>query len=88
MPLKPTTRTRTMSATEFKAQCLSLMDEVLRTGDEVIIAKHGRVVARLVVPQDSLPSAHGWMAGTLTFVGDPTAPARLSAQTQRRTRAQ
>ena len=48
--------------------------EVMRTGDEFLITKHGRVVARLVAPEGAIPSAHGWMRGTVTFVGDPTDP--------------
>lgn len=74
MPAKRSQRSRTMSATEFKAQCLSLMDDVQRTGDEVIITKHGKAVARLVAPENALSSAYGWMNGTVTFVGDATAP--------------
>lgn len=74
MPAKPSQRTKTISATEFKAHCLALMDEVLRTGDEIVITKHGQAVARLVAPVNTLPSARGWMDGTVTFVGDPTQP--------------
>lgn len=74
MPAEPAKRQRTISATEFKAQCLAIMDEVMRTGDEFLITKHGRVVARLVAPEGEIPSTHGWMRGTVTFVGDPTAP--------------
>lgn len=73
MPPKRTKSTRTMSASEFKSRCLSIMDEVQRTGDEILITKHGQVVARLVAPEPSLPSTHGWMNGTVTFVGAPTA---------------
>lgn len=39
--------TRTVTATEAKTQILSLLDEVA-AGDEVVITKHGKVVARLV----------------------------------------
>ncbi len=74
MPSKPTPQSRVVSATEFKAHCLALMDEVGRTGDEIIITKHGRAVARLVGPEGGIPSARGWMDGTVTFVGDPTRP--------------
>ena len=35
-------------AGKFKATCLKLMDEVNRTGEEVVITKHGRPVAKLV----------------------------------------
>ena len=38
----------TMSATEFRAKCLGLMDEVAETGMEIVIAKRGRPAARLV----------------------------------------
>ncbi len=74
MAAKPTKRTKTITATEFKAHCLALMDEVLRTGDEIVITKHGRAVARLVAPDGALPSTYGWLRGTVTFVGDPTEP--------------
>jgi prevent-host-death family protein len=36
-----------MTATEFKAKALALLDEVA-TGDEIEITKHGRTVARLI----------------------------------------
>lgn len=34
-----------MSATEFRARCLGLIDEVAETGREIVIAKRGRVGA-------------------------------------------
>ncbi len=39
--------TKTIPAGEFKAKCLALMDEVARTGEEIIITKRGKPVARL-----------------------------------------
>lgn len=53
--------TRTVSATEAKVQILSLLDEVA-AGDEVVITKHGKVVARLVgagSPRSSRGCAEG-----------------------------
>ena len=35
-------------AAVFKAECLKLMDQVARTGQPVVITKHGKPVARLV----------------------------------------
>lgn len=62
---------RTLSATEFKAHCLALMDEVQRTGEELIITKHGKPVARLApVAENAEPSLLGWMRGTSEAVGD------------------
>lgn len=37
-----------MPAAEFKAKCLSLMDHVNESHEEVIITKHGKPVAKLV----------------------------------------
>jgi len=37
-----------ISAADFKARCLELMDRVRETGTEYIVTKHGRPVARLV----------------------------------------
>ena len=39
---------RTLKASEFKAKCLKLMDEVAGSGDEIVITKNGRPVSRLV----------------------------------------
>ena len=39
--------TRTVQATTFKATCLSLLDEVADTGDELIVTKRGKPVARI-----------------------------------------
>ena len=37
-----------MPAGEFKAQCLAIMDKVQKTGEPVLITKHGKPIARLV----------------------------------------
>lgn len=62
----------TITATEFKAKCLSLIDEVQENGGELIISKHGRPVARLVPAREEKP----WLAlrGKGRFTGDPFAP--------------
>ncbi len=63
---------RTVTATEFKAKCLRLLDEVNRTGEALVISKHGKPVAR-VVPENA---AKPWLAlrGSGRFVGDPFEP--------------
>ena len=35
---------KTISATEFKAKCLAIMDEVQRTGEPVTVLKRGKPV--------------------------------------------
>ena len=42
-----TANTRTIKASEFKAKCLKLMDEVAESGEEIIITKNGKPVAKL-----------------------------------------
>ncbi len=43
---------RTMKASEFKARCLALMDEIAESGEEIIITKRGKPVARLAPCED------------------------------------
>jgi prevent-host-death family protein len=38
---------RVVKASEFKAKCLQLMDEVAASGEEIVITKRGRPVSRL-----------------------------------------
>ena len=47
--------TRTMKASEFKAKCPRLMDEVADSGNEIVITKNGQPVSRLV-PTGNAPS--------------------------------
>jgi prevent-host-death family protein len=39
---------RTVSASQFKAQCLAMLDEVAATGEEIVVTKRGRAVARVL----------------------------------------
>ncbi len=49
---------RAIKASQFKAECLGLLDEVAATGQELVITKRGRPVAR-VVPVEDAPSLRG-----------------------------
>ncbi len=40
--------TRHVKASEFKAKCLALMDQVARTGSSIVITKKGKPIAELV----------------------------------------
>lgn len=62
----------TISATEFKAKCLHLLDEVQRTGEDLVISKRGKPVARVVAERAGKP----WLAlrGAGEFTGDPFEP--------------
>jgi prevent-host-death family protein len=64
-----------ISAGEFKARCLKLMDDVARTHQPLIITKRGRPIARMVPLEDREPvGLFGYMAGTATLHGDIVAP--------------
>jgi len=43
-----------IAAGQFKAKCLSLLDEVAEKGSEYVVTKRGKAVARLV------PMKSGW----------------------------
>jgi prevent-host-death family protein len=73
--LNPTQGT-TVAAAAFKAQCLALMDRVDRTGEEIVITKHNRPVAKLVSARPLAQPRRfaGRSQDQLRFVGDPLAP--------------
>jgi len=60
-------------AAVFKAECLKLMDEVARTGQPIVITKHGRPVAQLVPVAATPKSLFGYMKNTVTIKGDVVA---------------
>ena len=70
---------RTIKASEFKAKCLKLMDEVAESGEEIIITKNGRPVAKLTpykpateeIPYQDRPiSPFGLNKGRYEIIGD------------------
>ncbi|HEX7131843.1 MAG TPA: type II toxin-antitoxin system Phd/YefM family antitoxin [Iamia sp.] len=55
----------TIRASDFKARCLALLDEVAETRRTLVVTKHGRPVAR-VVPLD----APATLVGSVTVLAD------------------
>ncbi len=53
-------------ASRFKAQCLALLDEVAAGGEEIVVTKHGRPVARVV----AIDAQHS-LEGSVTFHVSP-----------------
>jgi prevent-host-death family protein len=63
-----------ISAAQFKAECLKLMDLVEKTREPITITKHGRPVAQLTpVPADE-DSFFGYMKESLKTEGDVLEP--------------
>lgn len=52
-------------ASDFKATCLALLDEVAESHAEFVVTKYGRPVARLVPIEPA-----GSVRGSITFVTD------------------
>ncbi|MET0499380.1 MAG: type II toxin-antitoxin system Phd/YefM family antitoxin [Steroidobacteraceae bacterium] len=61
-------------AAVFKAECLKLMDQVEKTGEPVVITKHGRAVAQLTPMPAESRSMFGYMKGAMKISGDVMAP--------------
>ena len=71
---EPASGARTMKASEFKAKCLKLMDEVAQTGDEIIITKNGQPVAKLAPYRERPKSWFGRDRDKLRILGDIISP--------------
>ncbi len=65
---------RTIKASEFKAKCLKIMDEVAATGETVEITKRGVPVARLVPATRQPKTLIGALKGSVTILGDIISP--------------
>ena len=65
---------RTIKASEFKAKCLQLMDEVAESGDEIVITKNGRPVSRLVPYREKPNTLFGRNRDTIRILGDIVSP--------------
>ena len=70
----PVSFSRAISAGEFKARCLAIMEDVREHGGEYVITKRGTPVAKLVpIPVERRPLL-GSMKGTVRFTGDIVSP--------------
>ena len=69
--------TRQVSAAEFKAKCLRIIQEMGSDGRSVTITRRGRPVAVLSPPpvEHDAPPFLGMMRGTVLAYEDPLAPA-------------
>jgi len=63
-----------ISATEFKAKCLALIDQVHESGEPVLITKRGRIVASLIPQEDLHQKPWLQVRGMVQWSGDPLKP--------------
>ena len=65
---------RIIKASEFKAKCLAVIDEVERTRQPIVITKRGKPVAELVPHKASSGNLLGIFKGKMEIVGDIISP--------------
>ena len=66
--------TKTIKASEFKAQCLRLMDEVAETGQEIVITKNGRPITKLAPYHSNQKPLFGRYKDVIKIHGDIDSP--------------
>jgi prevent-host-death family protein len=57
-------------ATQFKAQCLAVMDQVAGSGRAVVVTKHGKPVVQISPVESDENEIFGFMAGKFRIIGD------------------
>ena len=65
---------RQISASQFKARCLGLMDDVARSGEVLVITKNGRPVAELHPCSGGRRASPFGLHADTQLVGDVIAP--------------
>lgn len=65
---------RRITAAEFKAKCLKLMDQVEATGDAIVITKRGVAVAELGPVRGKAGTLLGSLRGRIEILGDIVEP--------------
>ena len=73
---------RTIKASEFKAKCLKLMDEVAESGEEIVITKNGRPVSRLAPYREPVKSWFGRDRDIIQIHGDIMEPIDVEWEAQ------
>jgi prevent-host-death family protein len=63
-----------IAAGEFKARCLTLMEDVRSTREPLVITKRGKPVVKLVPADDDKDDFIGRLEGVFRVVGDIESP--------------
>jgi prevent-host-death family protein len=71
---KPAGVPRVIKASEFKAKCLALIDEVASTGHTIVITKNGKPLVELVPHRIPTRSPLGVWKGKVIIKGDIISP--------------
>jgi prevent-host-death family protein len=74
---------KTIKASEFKARCLALMDEVAATGEPIVITKNGAPVSQLVPYRKALDTLFGLHRDVIRIEGDIVRPLDVRWEAER-----
>ena len=72
-----------IKASEFKAKCLRLLDEVAESGEVLVITKHGRPVAELGPAKKRPKTLFGAHKGMFEIKGDIIEPLDVEWEAER-----
>jgi prevent-host-death family protein len=76
MPVKSKKSLHEIAISEFKAKCLSLLEEVSKTKTPIRVTRRGKAIAD-VIPASSDAEERSWlgsMSGTIEITGDVVSP--------------
>ncbi len=65
---------RTIKASEFKAKCLKIMEEVAAAGEGVLITKNGVPITQLIPVRRRPETLFGALKGSASIDGDIVSP--------------
>ncbi len=65
------TKMRRVPAGEFKAKCLSLLDDVAQTGRPILVTKRGKPVAQVIPASEQKPAS---LRGSVLWEKDLISP--------------
>jgi len=66
--------TKIVKASEFKAKCLAMIDEVASSGTTLVITKNGKPLAELGPHRPKRPELFGIWKGKIKIKGDIISP--------------
>ena len=59
-----------MAAGQFKNRCLAVMDQVQKSGEPVLVTKHGRPVVKILPAEKLGDDIFGCLADQAVVIGD------------------
>ena len=74
---------KTIPAGKFRAQCLALLDEVARTGEELVVTKRGKPVARVGPLSKKDTETENPLKNSIVFEGDLITPISVDWEADR-----